>query len=611
MLLIASLVPLAMAPGLVSAFDITPKLAILLFGVSVQLLFCKQLVNGFQALSQSTIGRPFLALLAAGWLSTAASTFWSTNRALSIAGSSWRRDGLVAESAILLFAVIAASWFAGDRRRIQLILRASSATGAVASLYGIAQYFGFDPFLPTAAYHAGEGIFTIVRPPGTFGHADYFANWLLIVVFFALALSRMEENRAWRTLATLTILLASFAIVFSGTRSAMIGLLAGALVFLAIARPRANRKTLALLLAALACLAILYVSPSGAKLRARVHWSLDDLRGGARLLLWKDSLHMALQHPFLGYGPETFTAQFPPFESVALARAYPDFYQESPHNMFLDALASRGIPGTILLLALCALPLWASRKDAALAAALAGSFVCQQFLVLTIPTALYFYLLLAIIAQKGLPTQSQGAAIPRANVPRRVAGGQSGLSLPLLALASSMVFLFYAARFTVADRAMALAEHRIATADVSGAAAAYRIVQRWEPATDASDLRYSRAMTHLASTTPDFRTSVAAAQQAVESAVRATRTAEDRQNAWYNLATIAALRNDPASVESALRQSIACAPNWFKPHWTLSQLLELSGRHAEARREATLALDLDGGRDPEVAATWQRILSRP
>jgi len=102
-----------------------------------------------------------------------------------------------------------------------------------------------------------------------------------------------------------------------------------------------------MLIASAACLGLLYVSPAGAKLRARMHWSLDDLRGGARLILWRDSLRMAMGRPLLGYGPETFTAQFPPFESVELSRAYPDFYQESPHNMFIDALTSHGLPGAL------------------------------------------------------------------------------------------------------------------------------------------------------------------------------------------------------------------------------------------------------------------------
>ena len=174
-----------------------------------------------------------------------------------------------------------------------------------------------------------------------------------------------------------------------------------------------------------------------------------------------------------------------------------------------------------------------------------------------------------------------------------------------------MLFFVFAVRLTTADRFTAIAERQIESGDVNGAASAYHRAQRWEPGNGASDLRYSRAMTHLAATTPVFATSVAAAAQAVESGARATKTAEDRQNAWYNFATIAALRNDPAATESGLRNAIACAPHWFKPHWTLSQFLELTGRHSEARLEAAVALELDGGHDAEVTATCRRILSRP
>jgi len=593
-LLIVALVPLAIAPGLLSAFDITPKIAILLFCESAMLLFCKQLVNGVQVLFESAAGKLFATLLAVQWLSSVASTLSSSNPALSIYGSSWRRDGLIAETAIPLFAFIAAAWFAEDPRRPRVVLRTAALAGAAESLYGIAQYFGWDPFFPSKAYQSGEGPFTIVRPPGTLGHADYFANWLVVVAFFALALSRQENDTRWKTTARVSMMLAAFAIVLSGTRSAMLGLLTGAILFIAMERPRLHPK---IILASAACLGLLYISPPGAKLRARVHWSLDDVRGGARMLLWRDSLHMAMHRPILGFGPETFTAQFPPFESVELSQAYPDFYHESPHNMFLDALTSRGLPGVLSLLALCALAFWAARRNAVLAAALAGAIGCQQFMVLTIPTALYFYLLISILIAATIPA-------------RRVEPRKFPLALMPIAATIAIVFLVFAARLTLADRAMALAERRAASGDVQGASEAYRNVQRWTSGGD-SDLRYSRAMTRLATTTPVFAISVAAAQQATESAIRATETAEDRQNAWYNLATIAALRNDRSGVEDGLRRAIVAAPTWFKPHWTLSQLLELTGRHTEARREAAIAMELNARHDPEVTATSQKILSRP
>jgi tetratricopeptide (TPR) repeat protein len=307
---------------------------------------------------------------------------------------------------------------------------------------------------------------------------------------------------------------------------------------------------------------------------------------------------MAATRPLLGYGLETFTARFPPFVSVELARAYPDFYHESPHNMFLDALASRGIPGMSSLLAICALAFWAASRtqNAPFAAALAGAIVCQQFMVLTIPTALYFYTLISMIIASATPApQEETVRAPRAFM--------------ALALAIGMVFLIFATRLLLADRSMARAERLTELGDVAGASSAYRGVIRWELYPSA-DLRYSRAMTRLAAASPVFATSVAAAQQALDSGIRATETAEDRQNAWYNLAAIAALRKDRARVEQGLRSAIVCAPNWFKPHWTLSQFLERTGRHAEARREAARALELDGDHDPEVAETSQSILRR-
>ena len=75
-----------------------------------------------------------------------------------------------------------------------MVLRAIAASGLVVALYGIAQYFGWDPLLDARGYHVGEGIWTIVRPPSTLGHADYSANWLLFVVFAGAALAVTEQQ---------------------------------------------------------------------------------------------------------------------------------------------------------------------------------------------------------------------------------------------------------------------------------------------------------------------------------------------------------------------------------------------------------------------------------
>jgi hypothetical protein len=414
------------------------------------------------------------------------------------------------------------------------------------------------------------------------------------VAFFGLALARLEQARSARLTALGVSILAMIAIVLSGTRSALLGLLAGAIVLAILNRPRLRARAVIATVTIAVCGALFFFSPSGTRLRARVHWSTEDVWGGARPLLWRDSLRMALHRPAAGYGPETFATEFPRYESAGLAQAYPDFYHESPHNIFLDALTTRGALGFALLLGFCGLTIWTAKWRARpeLAAGFVAMLVCQQFVVFVVATALYFYLLVALLVVEPVD-RVPARSLPRWLVPLSVAAG--------------LLFSAFAVRLLVADRALAVANRKVESADVAGAAREYLTVMRWAPAGSGPDLNYSRAMAQLAANSPIFAIRLQAAGQAIQAAIRATRTSEDRQNAWYNLATLLASQNDATGVERSLRNAIAWSPNWFKPHWALAQLLEATGRHDEALVEGRLALDLDGGRDPQVSVTWQKL----
>src|SRR5579864_3834950 len=167
--LIAALVPLVIAPGLLFYFDVTPKVVILLLGVAAALPW----------FAPRRELRWLYWLLSIQAISLILSTIFSSRPELSVFGSTWRRFGLITQLAILLFAALAASDLVGGRHRLRLYLRAIAAAAIPISLYGIAQYFGWDAWIPKQAYHVGEGIFTIVRPPGTLGYVSYFANYLV------------------------------------------------------------------------------------------------------------------------------------------------------------------------------------------------------------------------------------------------------------------------------------------------------------------------------------------------------------------------------------------------------------------------------------------------
>jgi hypothetical protein len=239
----------------------------------------------------------------------------------------------------------------------------------------------------------------------------------------------------------------------------------------------------------------------------------------------------------------------------------------------------------------------------ALVAGLAALFVTQQFLSLVLPTALLFYLIAGALVV--LAARSPLSSVLPMSTPFETADGLV-LALGLLLGAPLTI---YSVRVAVGDINMARSANSIERGDVDAAALAYRNAIAWRPAGSGDDLSYSRQMFHLARISPSPETRRNAMRQAIDAGIRATDTADDRQNAWYSLASMQAAENDPAAVERSLRMSVASAPRWFKPHWALAQLLELQHRHFQAIEEASLAADLDGGKNPEVSGNLAKLLT--
>jgi O-antigen ligase len=587
--------PLAIAPGLFFFHDVIPKAVIILMAAAAAAL---SLARHPAALVSSPGARWFTGLLCTLAASTLISTVFAAHAELAWAGSDWRRLGAIELVAIMLIALAVAAAGTGVRNGF---LRAVCVTGAAAALYGIAQYLGFDPFLPRDAYRVGEGVFRIVRPPATLGHSDYFGAFLVWPVFAGIGVAYADPSRRWRYFGAIASGMALFAIALTGSRAAVAGALCG-FCCLALLSRRAARIGAAAAIAAVILCAAVYLSPSGQALRARLHWIGEERAGGARLLLWRDSLSMAAARPALGYGPENFIAAFPQFQSVELSRAYPDFYHESPHNFVLDALIADGIPGAVLLLAVIALGIRAGvrSRDLALLPALAAAVVAHQFSVLTAPTAFYLFAALALL------TAESGGKTPLRSSP-----SPSSLRLAPMLAASALAALFCgtAWRFAETDRQLASIRRALDAGDYRAAADQYRqLLGRRPPST--ADLYFSRRWASAATHSTTIASKLLFSELANMAANRATQSAEVRANAWYNLAAISAAGNRPQATEAALRSAVQAAPNWFKPHWALARLLRLSGRRDEAAREAQRAFELNGGKDAEVAATFERLASR-
>jgi O-antigen ligase len=543
-------------------------------------------------------------LLIAFWISLAAASASSANPAISLSGSNWRRLGLLTWTAILILAGLY-SWFAaGQSARIRQCLRSVAAAGLVASIYGISQYFGFDPLLPKPDYHVGTGEWTIVRTPGTLGHAAYFSVFLLLSLFSSIGLALTETSRAWGIAGRLVAGLSMVAIAFSGTRAAMLGGVIGGLYLLSMLRLRIVPRAVAASVAVVVLAGGFYFSPLGQQLRSRSRWFLEDPFGGARLLMWRDSLRMAAANPISGSGLETYSAEFPKHQSLELSRRFPDFHHESPHNILFDALTAQGLPGALILGGIAVFGLVtaaaASRKDLPLSAALGASWVAllvtHQFTCFTAPTAFFFFLVLALLAATGTPPNGY-----------KVATRTSVLPLQIASAGVVTILLIFSTQLVTADLTLARVRDALNQGHLTAAMRLYEQVLDRQPLGMSADLWYSRALAAAAERTSTLLVRIEAWQDANRAAVRATEASEEPHNAWYSLATVAAARNDAALTESALRAAIAASPNWYKPRWVLARLLHLTSRQREAEAQIASAVDRGGGRHAEVAETEQLI----
>ncbi len=208
---------------------------------------------------------------------------------------------------------------------------------------------------------------------------------------------------------------------------------------------------------------------------------------------------MAAGRPLVGFGPDTFTGEFPRFQSIDLSRAYPDFYHESPHNVFFDALVSQGILGFLILIGLCTLVVYATRRALPAHSALAGTLfatfvaalVAEQFSVFIAPTAFFFYLAVAMLMSL-TPSEVKDQQSPNRWL------------LAVASVAFSACFAFFGLSLLVADHMLGRTRHAIEAGDVQGAANAYTQARRWRPDGSSADIYYSRSMMALAGKAPDL-----------------------------------------------------------------------------------------------------------
>jgi O-antigen ligase/tetratricopeptide (TPR) repeat protein len=294
---------------------------------------------------------PVLAFLAANLFATV----FAANTTFALFGAHARMLGLgtIVDCVLLYFAIVL---LVRTRGEAMALIGSALVGAAVVLMYELVQLVGKDP-----------GVWNVdpsVRPFSTLGQTTSLALYLTVLAFGAAALGLFEE--------TLRPLLRAALLMFCGlllagmlvtqTRSALLGVVAGALVLIAltwVGHPSRRARVISLAGAAGATAVIalvLIATPLGARVLSTVE--APDVVAGedgsgprleqsadVRLALYRIAFEMIRERPLLGYGPDNVSAGVPRYRTDNEPAEVQQSLATSAHGWLAQVAATSGVLG--------------------------------------------------------------------------------------------------------------------------------------------------------------------------------------------------------------------------------------------------------------------------
>jgi O-antigen ligase len=386
----------------INAVFVVPKLAVLWGTLAVCLaLFAVALLGsrtpprlGREVWFVDAAVAAYVALNVAAWLH-------STDREQSLYGERLQYQGLLT---LLLYVGF---FYVGrlsitDARRLRLLFWAVTCGAVLVSAYALVQRAGLDP--------VWEGFLPGGRVFSSIGQSNALAAYLVLAIPVSTALFFGATRRLQAALVLAVALLVA-ALVLTRSRGGFLGFASSLAALAAGWRPLLDvsaRRFWAWVAAAAAVVALAVVVGASAGALPRI--STDETSTRFHLDAWRVAAQVAVEHPILGTGPETFPDVFPRYSHAVLpsnrAAALDAFRVESPHNVYLNIAAGSGIPTLAAYLAAIAGFFVATiraarsaerRSSAALIAALAavcGHVVTSAYMTADVTSTWLFWVLM-------------------------------------------------------------------------------------------------------------------------------------------------------------------------------------------------------------------------
>lgn len=379
-----------------------------------------------------------LAALAAFVLIIGVADVFGVHPFKSIWSNYERMDGWITLIHLFAYVVVAASVLNTEKLWRRLFWT-SLGVSVYLGIYGILQVAGIS------ALGQGGASGLTARIDATFGNPIYFAVYMLFHVFIAALLwaqqwsERGEGKRLSISLAYgAIILLDTFALFFTGTRGAMVGLIGGTLLsaLLMLICARNSRTAWRTSVSAVVALIVLiggfwmirdaaWVQRVGF-LQRLATISTSDNTVKARFINWSIAWEGVKERPVLGWGQENYAIVFDKYYDPRMYGQEPWF--DRVHNIVFDWLIAGGFLGLIAYLSIFACALWCIWRRSAFTAAersiftglLAAYFVHNFFVFDNVTSYILFGTVLAYIMWRA-GTADKAAALWQTDVVSRSA----------------------------------------------------------------------------------------------------------------------------------------------------------------------------------------------
>lgn len=291
------------------------------------------------------------------------STIFSVNIHQSFMGRVLREEGLFAICCYLFIFQVSSKFYNYSDRHINIFLLSS----IIISIYGISQYFGFDP-IPIDPIRKQWHHYAY----STLGNPNFFGSYLTLILPISIFSYIYTNKNVY--LSTSSILFLS--LLCTRTRGTWLGFMSSFIILCYfLYRLKANSKPVLKIITIFLAITILLNIFNHNETIKRFTSIIKDAKsvatlsqkseyaGSTRIFIWKRAIKLIPKKPFLGYGPDTFDIEFMNTFRNDTKKFIGEIIVDKAHNEYLQIAVTTGVPSLVVYLGILYLILKKSYKN--------------------------------------------------------------------------------------------------------------------------------------------------------------------------------------------------------------------------------------------------------